>query len=197
MLGTLATGTMAVIAGCLGDEEGPPSDGDTVDDLPVPTLGSGSIEVEVFTDFSCPGCRTFKDQVTPMLYDEYVEPDVISYRHRDFPFIDDESWEVASGARAVQDAAGDETYFDFATRIFDYQGSYDIDAIETVAEEVGIDGAVAGEAAEHMTYRPVIEDDIDHGEDLGVGGTPSVAVNGELVDVDDAQSVVDAIEAER
>lgn len=189
------------IAGCLGDDSGPSPKGETVDHLPVPVIGSedAAMVLSVFEDFSCPSCRQFKATITPVLVDEYVETGVIQYAHRDFPFLDDWSWQVASGARAVQDHGDDEDFFEFAEGIYGFQGSYSLDAIEQVADEVGPLGSVARDAADALTYQPVLETDRDYGNELGVPGTPAVAIDGELLDFSGASTIndwLDTIETE-
>lgn len=183
------------VAGCIGDEDGPPATGDTVDDLPAPTLGAAGPRVRVFEDFSCPSCRQFKMSITPRLFDEHVEPGEIQYEHRDFPFINEASWQVASGARAVQDHAGDEAFFEFATSIYDHQGAYDLDIIESVADDVAGIGGEARAGAEQMTYRPVLEADFEFGEDLGIAGTPGVAVEDSVVSFDGLETTDDVYDA--
>lgn len=204
VLATLGASLGGSLAGCLGDDGGPSPGGETVDDLPVPMLGEAGapVVVEVFEDFSCPSCRQFESTISPQLIDEYVEPGTIRLGRRDYPFLDDWSWQVASAARAVQDEVDDVAFFDFATAIYDHQGSYDLDVIESVASSTAGAGSAAREAADAMTYRPVLEADKDHGDDLGVTGTPSVTVDGELLDFSGASTlgewydhITDAIES--
>ncbi|MFP4591009.1 MAG: thioredoxin domain-containing protein [Halobacteriales archaeon] len=185
------------LAGCLGDDGG----GDTVDDLPVPTVGADDapVTLEVYVDFSCPHCRSFEMEVLPQLRENYIDPEVARYRHRDYPIPVDErwSWEVASGMRAVQDEAGDAAFFEAAAAIFEHQGEYSYGAIETVGDEAADVGEAARDAAEAETYRPVVESDREHGDDAGVPGTPAVFVDGELLQSYDYQSVESAIEDAR
>ncbi|MFW6448804.1 MAG: thioredoxin domain-containing protein [Halobacteriota archaeon] len=184
------------LAGCLGDDGG-----DTVDELPVPTMGDDEapVEVEVYVDFSCPHCRTFETEILPQLRENYLDSGVIRYRHRDFPIPVDErwSWEVASGMRAVQDEAGDAAFFEAVSAIFEHQDGYSLDVIEAVGDEVADVGAATRSAAEDETYRPVVEADREAGEEAGVPGTPAVFVEGTLVEGYAYESVAGAIDAAR
>lgn len=124
--GALTLGT----AGCLGGGSGGSGNDavaaigcevperDTVSSLPTPVIGSedASVVVDVWEDFACPHCATFAVDVAPQLRSEYVSEGIVRYRHHDFPIPVDEwwSWKGASAARAVQDEADDETFFDFA-----------------------------------------------------------------------------------
>lgn len=193
VLALTGTAMGGLLAGCLGDDGGPSPEGETVEEFPVPVIGSpdADIVVTVYEDFSCPSCRQFKTTITPVLLEEYVEPGEVRYAHRDFPFLDDWSWQVASGARAVQDHGDDEAFFTFAEHIYEHQGSYSFEAIESTANEVSDLGSLARDGAEMMTYEPVLAADRDHGEGIGVGGTPSVTVDGDLLDFSGAGTIDD------
>lgn len=178
--GFLATsGALSLaIAGCLGtDGRGNPEE---LDPTNRPVLGDtdAPVIVTVFEDFSCPGCRQFKTQITPVVYEQYVRTGDVQYFHADFPIPVDEVWSyaVASAARAVFEEAGNEAFWTFATRIYGHQGNYSYGAIEGVADDVADVGAAAREAAEQETYRPELDADHELGEDWGVEGTPTVFV---------------------
>lgn len=198
------TGAAAIaIAGCLGDDDGddletPPAEATPtipyVESLAAPSIGPDEVpSIEVFTDFSCPGCAWFKAEVYPLLRDGLVADGEARYEHVDWPFIDDWSVAVANGGRAVQDHGDDDAFFEYATDIFDHQGDYSLDAIESVADEAAGLGDIAREAAEFGSYDAVIDDDFAFGEDLGVGGTPSVAVDQTLVPIDVQAPPSDAV----
>lgn len=176
-----STGGVGIIAlaGCIGSD-------DTIDDLPPPTIGTTDAPaIRVFADFSCSHCRSFKESVFPLLESELVHAEGIArLEHRDFSFLPS-PWSdaVANGARAVQHHAGDASFFAFSRDIFGHQGDYSYDAIETVADTVADLGTEARAAAEAGTYQPVIDADYDYGLEIGVGGTPSIAIEDDLVNV--------------
>jgi len=191
--GTIALSTTA---GCLGGSGNGsfPSDCDgtdveTVDSLPRPALGTEAapVTVDVFEDYACPHCATFTDSVFPQLRSTYVEPGDVRYRYFDFPLPVDEnwSWRAASAARAVQDRSDAETFFSFAKGIYEQQSRLGEDGyhlIREVANDNGIDGCTVATAAKEEAYRGVVEADKQTGDDRGVSGTPTVVVNGELLE---------------
>lgn len=192
----LRTGTAvaaAGLAGCLGG-----GSGETVDSLPAPTKGSSdaSVTVQAFEDFACPHCRTFAVQVLPRIESEYVESGEVVYEHHDYPFVDQEwSWKTASAARAVQDEEGDEAFFEFAHGLYENMDDYSLDLIGTLAEGVGADPDTIKTAADDLVYKPVLEDDKSHGQEMGVTGTPMVFVDGEQTSNFAFETVASAIEA--
>ena len=175
-LGTAAAaGAVVGLAGCLGGDETP--------DPPVAGDPDADVTVTVYEDFSCQFCRDFKEDVYPQLETEYLEPGRIRYEHRDFPIVDEWSWSVADAAREIYETEGDDAFFAFADEIYEHMGSYSYDAIESVASDLGLDGAGAREAAEEETHRSTIEASQSYGQSNGVEGTPTVHINGEPVDL--------------
>lgn len=201
-LGAVGIGAAAGIAGCLGgnaDADAPEPTGDTVAELPTPAIGSAdaSVVVEVYEDFSCPGCREFKTTIAPNVIGEYANPGIIRYEHRDFPLpVDDWSWAVASAARAVQDEADADAFWTFATEIYEHQGSYSLSAIEELGEEIAGVGTSARSAADDLTYVPVVAADKERGLDSGVERTPTVLVDGSSVEPS-YSAIAEAIEDAR
>lgn len=184
VLGAVAAGVPPILAGCLGDDDSNPPDGEGVEELPTPVLGDSDadVTVAVFADFACPSCRQFKEIVTPSVVENYVTSGEVRYEHRDFPLpVNEWSWHVGSAARAVQHEADVDAFWSFSTSIYAYQDDYSFDVIETVAGEITDVEAAVRTAAENETYRPVLETDRAYGEEHGVEATPTVLVDEELV----------------
>ncbi|THE63472.1 disulfide bond formation protein [Salinadaptatus halalkaliphilus] len=178
LLGTAAAAGTGIAAGCLGSEDAP--------DPPVAGDPDADVTVAVYEDFSCPYCRDFKLEVFPQLEEAYLDSGAIRYEHRDFPIpVDDTwSWAVASGAREVFESDGDDAFFSFAGEIYEHQNGYGYDTIESVADDLDLDGPSVREAAEDETHRDTLEADRSNGESNGVGGTPTVFVDGDIVDLE-------------
>lgn len=156
------------------------------EELDRPSLGDedAPVTVTVYDDFSCPACRVFKQDVLPKIVEEYVDSGAVQYRHGDLPIPVDEtwSWAVPSAARELYEAEGDDVFWAFSAEIFEQQGAYSYDVIETVAEDVAGMGATAREAGETEAHRGKIEVDRERAIEMGATGTPAVFVDGELVD---------------
>jgi protein-disulfide isomerase len=189
------TAAVGATAGCLGGSAGALPDGcdvgelDTVSSLPRPALGppDAAVTVDVFEDFACPHCRTFVEEVYPEIKSTYVDPGDVRYRFFDFPIPVDEkwSWGAASAARAVQDRAGPEAFFEFTKGVFGNQGRLPEEGHQVVydlADDLGVDGCPVAAAAEQEPYRPVVEADREEGVAREVPGTPAVYVDGDLLD---------------
>ncbi|RDZ55197.1 protein-disulfide isomerase [Haloferax sp. Atlit-6N] len=197
--GALTLGT----AGCLGGGSGGSGDDavaaigcevparDTVDSLPTPVIGAedASVVVDVWEDFACPHCATFAVEVAPQLRSEYVSEGVVRYRHHDLPIPVDDwwSWKGASAARAVQDEADDETFFEFAHTLYENQSEFtggdaegSLSTLRSLADDADLDGCSVAAAASRERYRPLIEAERTEAVDeRGFQGTPTVLVDGE------------------
>lgn len=182
---TAAAGVSS-LGGCLGGGGtggGDDDDGVATPDqpLPHPTAGDpdASVTVGVYSDFACPHCQRFNQEILPTIWEEYVEPETIAYIHYDLPIPVDEavSWEAPSAARSVQVQADVATFFDYVDRLFANQLSLGPEAYASHAEAVGADGQRARSAAEEQRYKPTVEADRQSGIERGVDSTPTVFVN--------------------
>jgi len=196
-LAAAGSGLAATLAGCIG---GGSSDIDSLsaDDRPARGGEDAPVRMVVFSDFSCPHCARFEQQVTPRILEQYVTTGDVLYFHADFPIPVDETWSpaVASAARAVFDEAGNDAFWSFFSAIFERQGQYSYDVIGTVAEEAGGVGTAARKAAQEESYSDEVESDRSMGEDWGVRATPSIFVGDEQIEGGFA-SIADAIESNR
>ena len=204
-LGATAGAAAVALAGCTSLlEASMPDELEGVDaerQVPAPTLGAGSVTVDVYEDLACPHCREFEREVVPVLEDEYVATDEIEYRHRDFVVMAaDESAAMANAARAVQDdtrSGSDDPngeFFEYKHAVMTEDVRSD-DALLATAEDVGADPEFVSSALEEETYYPTLVADWERGDEAGVRGTPTVLVDGEVVDDStDRDAVVDAIE---
>jgi protein-disulfide isomerase len=123
----------------------------------------------------------------------------VTYEHWDFPLEmhAPRSFDAANAARAVQDRAGDETFFAYVDSLFGNQRRLSPDVYESLASDVDVDGERVRSAVEDRIYRRTVSRDLDAGEEAGVRGTPTVFVDGEAPAELSLQAIRDAIEAAR
>lgn len=196
LAGAAAVGIVGA-AGCLGGDGADPGidAGDydceleepTSPDLDYrPTLGDpdADVVVQVFEDFTCGHCATYKLNEFPVIREEYIDTERIRYEHWDFPIPVDETWAVpvASAARGVGAREGDEAFATFASTVYESQGSYDGQAIAEAAEAVDADPCAALADAQFLAYEEASMSDKAEGETMGVPGTPAIFVNGTVVE---------------
>ena len=205
LAGLSAAGVVGA-AGCLGDDtpDVPEYDCDAESESPDleyrPILGDpdSDVVVQVFEDFTCGVCADFKLDEFPAVREAHIDTEEVRYEHWDFPIPVDEDWAVpvASAARGVGAREGDEAFFAFTGEAYEFHGSYTLDAIGYAAEEAGADPCAAIADAEDRSYEPALLSDREEGVSIGVQGTPTVFVNGEVVN-SNAEAIADAVEAAR
>lgn len=180
MLGAGALFGLSAVAGCLGSRSRAV---DRERATATPTMGDADapVTVAVFVDFACPHCREFDRNVVPKLRTNYVEPGKVVLEHHDFPLPVDEtaSWRAPSAARSVLGRTDSATFFEYADGLFANQASLGPELYADLAAEVDVDADAVRSAATEERYRDAVAADREEGVDRGVGGTPTVFVDGE------------------
>lgn len=190
VLATVAAGTVG-LGGCLG---GDTSEG--ASDPPVRGDPDAGVTLEAFEDFACGACRAYTLNGFESLQSSHIEPGAIRYEFRNFPFIGDESFEAANAARAVYVDGGNDTFWEFKTRVMENQASLAAASpglFGDIAADLGLDRQPIETAATERFHEDAVSADKSRGEDLGVDSTPSFAIDGDLVDTSDAMTVGDLV----
>ncbi|HKD04362.1 MAG TPA: thioredoxin domain-containing protein [Bryobacteraceae bacterium] len=91
------------------------------------------ITLELFTDYQCPSCRMFYQDVLPQVISQYVAPGKVRLIHRDFPLP---QHQYSRTATKYANAAGQVGMYDLvAGQIFKTQGDWE--------QNGNVDGEVA------------------------------------------------------
>jgi protein-disulfide isomerase len=140
-----------------------------------PSMGPATAPVTIvmFSDFQCPACA----RTHPVLKQVMAEyPGKVRLVVRDFPL--DIHTDAVNAALAANAAAKQGKYVEYIERLYTNQNSLDKATLVRFATELGlnakqfeIDFTDAAAAAE-------IKQDLADGEKAGVGGTPTIFVNG-------------------
>jgi protein-disulfide isomerase len=185
---------VSALAGCLA--QAPTADSG----LDTPVLGdpAAPIVLAAFEDFRCKYCRQFNREILPRVIERYVSPGIVQFHRHDYPFLDPEwSWKAANAARAVQDLAGDDTYYEYVDLLYDHFDSYSLETVGTLADSVGVDPQPVRDAARSGRYRETIMADKELGDRWNVDATPTVFVDGEEPRSPRYWDLVEAIETRR
>ena len=104
-----------------------------------PTLGSSKAPLTIveFSDFQCPYCRQFHEQVLPPLKQEYINKGLVRFIHKDLPLP---FHSQAKPAAAAARCAGEQNrYWDLYGALFDQQTCLDCKGVVRIAEELTLD----------------------------------------------------------
>jgi protein-disulfide isomerase len=142
---------------------------------------SAKVVIQVFSDFQCPFCKRaetkgggFFDAVSAHASDVRIV-----FRHNPLPFhpMAEPAAEMALEAKAEK---GDASFFRVHDALF-AASKLDMTAIESIAAKEGLDLTKVRAAIATHKHKKVIDDDLADGKSVGISGTPSFVVGGELV----------------
>lgn len=151
--------------------------------------GADPVRVTLYEDFLCPGCGALEASAGSFL-DDAVASGEIEIEYRPFAFLTEQSTNEYSqrawnAAACVVDEGGPEKFKAFHDILFANQpqeggpGPED-DELIAFAEQAGVTGI--DDCVEKQTFTPWVEDALDRGMDDGVGSTPTLLVDGKVVE---------------
>jgi protein-disulfide isomerase len=162
--------------------ERPMVDGTAMGDPNAPVL------IQVFEDFQCPSCRIYSEDIEPAIVETYVQTGIARYEFHQYPFLDDRTAtkESDQAANASLCAAEQNRFWDFHDMLFanlngEHQGAFADKRLVAYAEAIELDMDAFNACFESNKYKDQITQDLNEGARLGVTGTPSVFVNGQIV----------------
>ncbi len=136
------------------------------------------VTLVVFTDFECPFCARTADRIHELLR---RHPEDIAVVHKNYPLSSHQNAEQA--ARAAYAAFKQDKFWEMHDVLFSASGSpLDRARMETMAEGLGLDLDKFKEDFASPAATAAIAADKKLGEQLGVSGTPTIFVNGRLVE---------------
>jgi cyclophilin family peptidyl-prolyl cis-trans isomerase/protein-disulfide isomerase len=136
-----------------------------------------------YSDFQCPYCSGAA-QVLSGVLDRFPDQMYIVFRHFPLTSIHDKAMIAAQAA----EAAGAQGHFwEMHNLLFERQSEWSQDAVEDMpdvlagyAQELGLDVAQFSRALDEGTYLEKVQASFDQARDLGLGGTPTIFINGQL-----------------
>ena len=140
------------------------------------------ITIVEFSEYQCPYCKRYVDTTYGLLFEEYG--DKIRYIFHDYPLSFHPHAQILSEAARC---AGDQgKYWEMHDVLFgddrEFIDKTNIDEdLSGFAKEIGIDSAQFNLCLEEGTFTKAVKDDFNLGSSLGVSGTPTFFVNGQML----------------
>ncbi len=165
------------------------------------TLGKADakVTVDVWEDFQCPNCDNFTNNIEPRLVNLYVAPGTAKIVYHDFSFIGQESIDAAIAADCADQQGKFWLYMEYlyANQGTENGGTFNKELFDAIATKLGLDvnKFESCRADGSGTLRAGIDQERATAEKLGLTGTPSVLVNGTLLQSYSQSSVAAAIDA--
>ncbi|MFN8621478.1 MAG: thioredoxin domain-containing protein [Chloroflexota bacterium] len=167
------------------------------------TLGdpNAPVTIEAWEDFQCPYCLRWTVQIEPQVIEAFVKPGLAKLTYRPLAFIGEESrWAAVAGDLAAEQ----DRFWTFQQQLFGNQlgeniGSFGLERLITAAENAGLDmkpfldGLQLDQARER--FAALMAKSNPDASALGINATPTITVNGVVVETPDFGSISSAVAA--
>jgi len=144
-----------------------------------PSLGRASAPVTLieFSDFQCPFCQ----RVAPTLKKlRETYGDRLRIVWKDFPLTQIHPQAFKAGEAAH--CAGDQgKYWEYHDRLFANQQSLQVEDLKRYAVDLGLDAAAFSACLDSSKYGERVRDGVAQGTRLGVNSTPTIYINGRML----------------
>ena len=146
------------------------------------------VKVDIYEDFRCSVCKIYTDNYEPQVIQNYVDTGKVYYTFHSFIVIDgndgtDASYRSANAAMCAADQGKFWAYHDtlYANQVTEDASLFTDERLATMAQNLGLDMTAFDQCYQAKQHASVIQNDINQGTSLKIGGTPSIFVNGTSV----------------
>jgi len=141
-----------------------------------PALGSSQAPVTIveFSDFECPYCRVFHEQVLPSLKREYIDTGLVRFIHKDLPLpFHQQAMPAAAAARC----AGEQNrYWDLYGALFDQQNCLDCKGVLGIAKELRLDSSALQACMQREATQTLIKANLSEAALHNIRATPTFVI---------------------
>lgn len=141
-----------------------------------------AITIVEFSEYQCPYCKRYVDETYGRLWEEYG--DQLYYVFRDYPLpFHQHAQKTAEAARC---AAEQGKFWEYHDLLFEkkaeWEGETDPSSVLVgFARELGLKTSDFSSCLSTGKYAQAVKDDLALGQSVGVGGTPSFFINGQML----------------
>ena len=142
----------------------------SADDDPYFGPDNAKVVIVEFSDYTCPYCAKFANEVEPKIEQNYG--DKVKFVFRDFPV----HGEVAYKAAEAAECAGEQgKYWEYHRMLYKNQREWisNTSLLYSYAEQLGLDVSAFKSCLDSGKYREEVEKDLQDGIKYGVTGTPT------------------------
>ncbi len=138
------------------------------------------ITIVEFSDFQCPHCKAAQPTLDRLLTDTHAR-----LIYEEFPLPMHEWAEKAAKYAECVNQIKPAIFFKYAQAIFDYQTEINAqnadERLKTLASEAGVDGNQIQQCASQPGIDYRVKQSMELGKKLGVNATPTIFVNGRMI----------------
>ena len=144
------------------------------------------VKIDVWEDFQCSGCFYYTENIEPLVIQNFVETGKVYYTFHFYTFIDggDPLGESHQAANAAMCALDQDRFWDYHRILFanwtgENVGSFLDERLVAMAKSIGLDMTAFNKCFEAKPYTDQIDQDFQAGQNIGVGSTPAIFINGQ------------------
>jgi protein-disulfide isomerase len=144
------------------------------------------VKILTFIDFQCPACRAFGVEIEPLLREQYIATGKVQVTYFDWPIVSVHPHAFLA-ARAARCSNEQGRFWDYHDVLLGRQSVWSpttsvIGTFADYAAELGMDRGRFDSCLKSDQYAQTVTASMVLGEQLGVSGTPTIFVNGRIVD---------------
>lgn len=140
------------------------------------------VTIVEFSEYECPFCKRYVDETYSQIWDEYG--DQIYYVFHDYPLpFHPHAQQTAEAARCAGDQEG---YWEMHDLLFANRDKWAAESkidetLSSYAAELNLDTAEFDTCLSSGKHTQAVKDDFELGKKVGVSGTPSFFINGQML----------------
>lgn len=140
-------------------------------------LGSSDAKIGIveFSDYQCPYCGSFHEQVFPKLKQVYVDGGIVQFIHKDLPLSMIHS-QALPAALAANCAGAQRHFWEMSNALYAHQGQLGEALYAELARGMKLDAEKFTDCLKDSTSTRGIMQDTAEAQRLGINGTPSFLI---------------------
>jgi len=149
-------------------------------DVPVdddPTLGPANAPITfiMYSDYECPFCKKWYDEVFKPLSVDYATQ--VRFVYKDFPLYG--LHDSAAPAAEAANCAGEQgKYWEYQDKLFSMEMKLETGSYKKYAQDLSLDSAKFEECLSSRRYEAEVKADYDFAARMGIQSTPTFFING-------------------
>lgn len=155
----------------------------------LPILGDSKAKVTMieFSDFQCPFCKQYFDQTAQQINDTYIKTGKVKFAYRYYPLTSIHP-NAQKSAEASACANDQNKFWDYHDLLFKNQDTWSPQAAADAensfvdyASGLGLDTNQFRNCLDTDKYKSLVDADTAEGNRIGVNGTPTFVINGNVI----------------
>lgn len=152
----------------------------SIDGKEIKGNANAPVTIIEFSDFECPFCKRFADDVMPTVQKDYIDTGKVKMVFMQLP-LEQIHPNARGAALASECAAEQEMFWVYHDELFKDQSKLSISDLKAAAVTVGLDTAQFNTCLDTERYDALVDAELQTAQTYGISGTPGFLINGVFV----------------